>query len=368
MIKKYTKVQKSTGKEKTFYMVKLRGTTRRGLASKLEAIRVENELRKLSTTRKTNLRFEDITNDYLTHLNDVSYGTLNRLKFNYERYVFPFFENKNMISMNNKTMRDYKEYVSGLKLHTSHKNYLLNLVKRIFKHSAIYFDNLNNPTLSLLNFKKTRDELILDMQKEKEIWTIEDLKLFLEKVESLDYRLFFEILFFTGMRLGEIQALKWSDLKEGSVSINKAFNKIKNCIDNTKTLSSIRVVNLGTILNDKLLFLKQQESQKVGFSEEWFIFGGKNCYSRTTITRIKDKAIKEANIRRIKLHSFRHSHASMLISMGELSIVEVSRRLGHSNPNTTLGTYSHLYGNNESKLTKLLDEKVVKIGSLTEKV
>lgn len=363
MIKKYTKVQKSTGKEKTFYMVKLRGTTRRGLTSKLEAIRVENELRKLSTTRKTNLRFKDIAEDYVSHLENAGLATITKLKRNYQKYVFPFFENKNMISMNNKTMRDYKEYVSGLKLHTSHKNYLLNLVKRVFKHSVIYFDNHNNPSSILTNFKKTREEIRSRLDSESEIWTTSELNIFLQKIDESGYRLFFEILFFTGLRLGEIQALKWSDFENETLFINKAYNKAKNAIGETKTISSVRYLEIGSVLAQKLELLKEKEKVKNGFSDEWFIFGGVSCYPRTTITRVKDKAIKEAKIKRIKLHGFRHSHASMLIASGNFSIVEVSKRLGHSNPNTTLGTYSHLYENKDIKIKNLLDSNVVKMWS-----
>ena len=56
----------------------------------------------------------------------------------------------------------------------------------------------------------------------------------------------------------------------------------------------------------------------------------------------------------MKIHDLRHSHASLLISQGE-SIVMVAKRLGHSNIEQTLNTYSHLMPNEELKLISKLN-------------
>ena len=77
------------------------------------------------------------------------------------------------------------------------------------------------------------------------------------------------------------------------------------------------------------------------FSEEWFIFGRHKPLPQTSIQRIKDAAIEKAQVRRIRLHDFRHSHASNLIGDG-MDIVAVSRRLGHSDVNMIFKVYTHL--------------------------
>ena len=65
-----------------------------------------------------------------------------------------------------------------------------------------------------------------------------------------------------------------------------------------------------------------------------------------------------AGVHRIKVHALRHSHASMLIAMGENALV-IRDRLGHSDVKTTLGTYGHLYPNVNrevaNKLVGILD-------------
>jgi len=62
---------------------------------------------------------------------------------------------------------------------------------------------------------------------------------------------------------------------------------------------------------------------------------------------------KEANIKRIRIHDLRHSHASLLIEMG-FSPILISERLGHENIETTLQTYSHLYPNKHKEVAEKL--------------
>ena len=91
------------------------------------------------------------------------------------------------------------------------------------------------------------------------------------------------------------------------------------------------------------------------FNEDWFIFNREKPLPQTSIDRIKDKAIAEANVRRIRIHDLRHSHASNLISEG-ISIVAVSRRLGHSNIDMTLRVYTHLLEKNDEQLIDFIEE------------
>ena len=87
---------------------------------------------------------------------------------------------------------------------------------------------------------------------------------------------------------------------------------------------------------------------------DYFIFGGSKPLAPTTINRYKIKACKKSNLIPIKLHEFRHSHATMLVEK-KLMIKEVSRRLGHSNTNITLNTYTHTNKMQEKKVIKTLN-------------
>ena len=66
-----------------------------------------------------------------------------------------------------------------------------------------------------------------------------------------------------------------------------------------------------------------------------------------------ERAARKAEVKRIRVHDVRHSHASLLIEM-EISVLYISERLGHEDIQTTLEIYAHLYPNkNEQIMDKL---------------
>ena len=77
--------------------------------------------------------------------------------------------------------------------------------------------------------------------------------------------------------------------------------------------------------------------------------------SKTTLPRALEKLSNLAGVHRIKIHALRHSHASLLISMGENPLL-IKERLGHEKIQTTLGTYGHLYPNTNLEVAKKLTE------------
>ena len=74
------------------------------------------------------------------------------------------------------------------------------------------------------------------------------------------------------------------------------------------------------------------------------------------IFRVKNKALVESGLHYVTIHSFRHSHASMLIDRNKLSVQDIAHRLGHSNPNITLGIYSHFFNKENNKISDVIDE------------
>ena len=92
-----------------------------------------------------------------------------------------------------------------------------------------------------------------------------------------------------------------------------------------------------------------------GNSGNWFIFGGLNPLAPSTIGRKKNKYCDIANVKKIRIHDFRHSHASLLLSMN-VPITVISERLGHSDINMTLNTYSHMIPKDEDKAVNILNQ------------
>lgn len=76
--------------------------------------------------------------------------------------------------------------------------------------------------------------------------------------------------------------------------------------------------------------------------------------NKSTTSHIIARHSRLAGVNKIKTHALRHSHASLLISLGENALV-IRDRLGHEDIKTTLGTYGHLYPNMNREVANKLD-------------
>lgn len=245
------------------------------------------------------------------------------------------------------------------------KNYSPNYVRIIQGMLAVAFDRAivlglakKNPARMIGNVKSRKPKI--------DFWTLEEF----QKVISLLYKgdyyehylfISYWLLFMTGMRIGEAAALQWSDIdfETGVLSINKNLY-YKTMTDykfvETKTQASIRDI---VIDDDTIKELKEwkEVQQKVLPKCNFVLSYNGTPTSKTTLPRALEKLANLAGVHRIKIHALRHSHASLLISMGENPLI-IKDRLGHEKIQTTLGTYGHLYPNSNFEVAKKLTGKL----------
>ena len=123
-----------------------------------------------------------------------------------------------------------------------------------------------------------------------------------------------------------------------------------------KTQASIRTIYIDADTLNELKAWKKVQQQVLPNCELVLSYNGTPT-SKTTLPRALEKLAGLAGVHRIKIHALRHSHASLLISMGENPLL-IKERLGHEKIQTTLGTYGHLYPNTNlevaNKLTGIL--------------
>ena len=189
-------------------------------------------------------------------------------------------------------------------------------------------------------------------------------KLYLENKEIEDILLFFneyeliymiiKILLNTGLRVGELLALNYSDLKGNTLSINKT--EYRGVVYNsTKTKKSTRNIEVNQEVIQILYKLKQRQinSKILEFSNDR-IFVGVNKISYSTFTNHLNlyKPIH------LNPHIFRHTHASLLIERG-ISVEAVSRRLGHEDTIITKKIYIHLTEKLKEKEDKIFRELII---------
>ncbi len=171
------------------------------------------------------------------------------------------------------------------------------------------------------------------------------------------FYVFFSIAFYTGARKGEINALRWSDIDGSIMHIRRSVTqKLKGEDRETapKNKSSYRDLQMPKPLIDILNDHKRRQKMDERFTEEWRICGGLTCLRDTTIEQRNAKFASEAGLPHIRIHDFRHTHASLLANEG-INIQEISRRLGHAKVEQTWNTYSHLYPREEERAVAILD-------------
>lgn len=267
------------------------------------------------------------------------------LQSSFKSRILPYFSDYNIFSITSIDILNWQNYIYDLGFKYSYNSKLFIYLNCFFKFCCTYLGLTSNPVTGVSNFIHDIDETKHDF------YTLKEFNQFIKCIEHNVYKQFFNLMFFTGTRPGEAMALKFSDLKGNYLSINKNLTtKGGRTLDTPKNKSSIRIIKIDNKLKHDLYNLKRYYIKLYGSDvNDYFIFGGIKPLSPTTINRYKRIACSKSNIRPIKLHEFRHSHATLLLHKG-IIINEVSRRLGHSKVSTTLNVYTH---------TNLLQEKKV---------
>ena len=200
-------------------------------------------------------------------------------------------------------------------------------------------------------------DLRLYIQKEYDTWTPEEFARFAEAVHNPVYRSFFTFMYYTGTRRGEAMAVRASDIDPDAMTV-RIEHQIKYAEEgflSLKTDSSARVLRLPEKLWSAIRPLYERCTEDAPF-----LFGGERCLAITSIQREFTKGIKASGVKAIRLHDLRHSHATWLINNG-VNIVAVSKRLGHSNVNQTLKTYTHLLQDSDDRLMDTINAAVSEI-------
>lgn len=257
---------------------------------------------------------------------------------------------KHIKELDNIKINDLKySHIELLKKHLDCKNLSIEYKNKIIRQliSIIKFSNkYYNTSIEILKFCELYKNK--ELKKEMEFFTYDEYKQFDNIIDEFDWHTFFEVLYFMGLRQGELQALQFKDInfEKEELSISKTLtSKIKGekwTISSPKTKTSIRTLPTPkNVLND-LKTMYNNAKQYSNYKDTWFVFGNSMPFKESTIQQHKNKYCKLANLKQIRIHDFRHSCASLLINKGA-SISLVSKYLGHANISITLKTYTHLY-------------------------
>ncbi len=194
-------------------------------------------------------------------------------------------------------------------------------------------------------------------------FTPDEVNRFLDSVKKSKYYTLYSLELITGLRLGEIVALKWEniDLKEGKIDVklNAAIVSKDNqneegvlqsevIIQTPKTKKSIRTLYIEESLISLLKALRTDQLKKHmecgdAFENSGFVFTndyGRMIHPRTVQDHFK-RTIKKAGLPNLHFHSLRHTAATLMLYNG-VDVRTVQEILGHEDIQTTLGIYTHV--------------------------
>ena len=273
--------------------------------------------------------------------------------------VLPYFGNMPINAITAPMIRKWQGEMIDKGFKPTYLKTINNQLSSILNYAVRFYELRSNPCHKAGSMGKSKAD-------ERPYWTLEEF----QKVISLLYKgdyyehylfMSFWLLFMTGMRIGEAAALHWSDIdfETGLLSITKTLY-YKTMTDykfvEPKTQASIRTIYIDADTLNELKAWKKVQQQVLPNCELVLSYNGTPT-SKTTLPRALEKLAGLAGVHRIKIHALRHSHASLLISMGENPLL-IKERLGHEKIQTTLGTYGHLYPNTNlevaNKLTGVL--------------
>lgn len=215
----------------------------------------------------------------------------------------------------------------------------------IFNHAVKYYELPKNPCIANKKMGKAKG-------KEMQFWTKEEYLKFSKAIidKPMSYYAF-QILYWTGIRCGELLALTRGDfdLDGRKLKINKTYQVVKGkeLVTSPKTEKSNRVIELPEFLCKEMqdyfdLLYKIDNNSR--------IFQVTKSYLHHEM----DRGSKAAGVKRIRIHDLRHSSCALLINLG-YSPVQIADRLGHESITIT-ERYSHLYPSVQRDMANRLDE------------
>lgn len=202
-------------------------------------------------------------------------------------------------------------------------------------------------------------------QKEKQIYTPAEVKRFLELLENepLKYRVFFNLLIYSGFRRGEMLGLEWKDVdfENNIISVRRTSNYTGQrgiYTDTTKTKRSQRTLKFPQEIMDLLKVFKTQqdaEAERIGskwvYTDRLFVKWNGEPMNNQTPYGWLNEFCKNNNLPFYGIHCFRHLFASLLVNQG-VDIVTVSGALGHSAVSTTSNIYCHILQDAQAKVSE----------------
>lgn len=262
-------------------------------------------------------------------------------------HILPYFKDKAINEITPGDIRKWQNMIIKNGFSDSYMNAIHRQLTIIFNYAVKYYNLSRNPCRIAGAIGKATKRL--------DFWTLNEFTDFIAHVDDLTLKTAHLVLFYTGLRIGELLALQVKDYDSvaGTLTVNKTchrFNK-DDLITPPKTDNSNRTVTLPSFLMNNL---SDYIGRNYNMQPEDRLFQ----VSRWKIRDSMKTACVASGVRQIRIHDIRHSHVSLLIDMGFTPLL-IAERIGDTVEMVNT-VYGHLYPNRHNEVAEKLQELVSK--------
>lgn len=323
---------------------------KRGFASEEAALAYEDKFKALLAS-PSGISFDAFLDEYLNDLKPrIRQGTCDTKSRIIDTKIRPFFTGKLLGEIRPLDLKRWQGWISkqtqknGEPYSPTYLREINSQLNAIFNHARTAYGLANNPTkqVSLIGSAKGS---------EMAIWTKEEYMRFAEAISDKPRSYFaFEMLYWTGIREGEMLALTPADFDfEGLwLDINKSFSRREgqDVIGPPKTKKSRRRIAISKFLAQEM---KEYIDVVLRIGPNDRIFAS---MTKHFLWHEMQRGCALSGVKRIRVHDLRHSHVSLLIHMG-YSVIAIAERMGHESSDITF-RYAHLLPNEQNRMADSL--------------
>ncbi len=238
--------------------------------------------------------------------------------------------------------------VTAKALSASRINHIMTYLRLILNEAAERF-GFDNPWRNIKALPMPRTEVLP--------FTLREVQLLLSKVRS-DFRAYYQVRFFTGMRTGEIDGLSWENVDFGARLIHIHQSLVRGTIGPTKTSGSHRSIAMSQRVYDAL-----REQWEVSGEKSTFVFCARNgepLNHRNITRRVWYPLLTDLSLAKRNPYQTRHTAATLWLAAGE-SPEWIARQLGHANTSMLFRVYSryvpNLVGRDGAAFEELIEDE-----------
>lgn len=325
---------------------------KRSFETEDDALRYENEFR-ARAENPCSFPFSAFVDVYLADMKPrIRWTTYDTKRLSIGKWIKPYFGEKLMGDIKPIDILHWQGWLdeqrlkNGNPLSPTYVRKLNSDLASLFNHAERNYGLKPNPMKKIAKTGKTRSGEI-------QIWSKEEFNRFQDAIcDKAKSHYAFDLLFWTGIREGELLALTAADFdfENRILTIDKSLTRKggEAVVGPPKTKKSYRKIAISEFLCEEIreyveLILKIRQDER--------IFEG---MTKSFLCNEMDRGCKLSGVKRIRVHDLRHSHVSMLIHMG-FSVVAIADRMGHETTDITY-RYAHLLPNSQGAMADALND------------